>query len=458
MKKNKKILSVVAPLMFTFSLAGCTGGNSATEGTAEEPVTLNIATVNNPDMETMQELSSSFEESHPHIKLNFIALPDNELRKKVTLDASTGSGQYDIATVGPYEVQSTWAKNEWLEPLGPLFEEYPEIEEKYELDDVIEPIAGALSYKDELYGLPFYGESNMLFYRKDLFEEKGLEMPEHPTWTQVEELAKQFHNPPQDFYGITLNGTPQYGQLAPLLTVINSFGGRWFDMDWKPQLTSTEFKNAVSFYTDLVKNYGAPGATNIGFNEGLGLMAQGKSAMWYHSTVAAGMLNDPESSKVVGKVGYAFAPTQETENGSHWLYTWGLGMISSSEHKKEAFEFMTWATSKEYIDLVAEKKGLGSIPSGTRYSTYENEEYLKIAPWATLTRESIETADINKPAKDEVPYSGLAQINIPEYAEFASEFGKNFASILTGKETVDEALEKSQKKTEEVMEKAGYYK
>lgn len=460
----KKWLSIVTIVVTAFSLTACSSasdaGKQGSAGTAEQSqqtVTLNLATVNNPDMKIMEELAAEYEKQHPNIKVSFISLPDDELRKRVTLDASTGSGQFDIATIGPYEVQATWAKNKWLEPLKPLFEKNKSIADKYDLNDVIKPVLGALSYKDDYYALPFYGESSMIYYRKDLFEAKGLTMPEHPTWEQIAEFAKALHDPAGGVYGIALNGTPQYGQLAPLLTEINAFGAKWFDMNWKPQIDTPEFKKAVQFYVDLLKNYGEPGPTNVGFNEGLGLISQGKAAMWYHATVAASMLNDPNSSKVAGKIGYAFAPTQETANGSHWLYTWGLGIVSSSKHKQEAFDFITWATSKDYINLVGEKKGWGLVPAGTRYSTYKNDKYLQAAPWAKITMESIDSADVNNPAKDKVPYTGLAQLHIPEYAAFAQDFGQNLAAILTGQKTVDQALKDAQDKTYQIMKDAGYF-
>ncbi|WP_248928914.1 ABC transporter substrate-binding protein [Paenibacillus hamazuiensis] len=460
----KKVTLAILSVVTATSVTACESkpqasesGNQSSSSTPAKTVTINIATVNNPDMKVMEELKGEFESTHPGIKVNFTAMPDDDLRKKVTLNVSTKSGEYDIATIGPYEV-STWAKNDWLEPLNPLFEANADIQKSYDVNDIIKPINGALSLKDKMYALPFYGESNMIFYRKDLFEQKGLTMPEQPTWDDIYKLAKQLNDPANGMYGIALNGTPQYGQLAPLLTVINTFGAKWFDMDWNPQINSPEFKKAVSFYVNLLKEAGEPGATNVGFNEGLGLISQGKAAMWYHATVAAGMLNDPNTSKVVGKIGYAKAPVEVTPNGSHWLYTWGLGILSSSTHKKEAFEFITWATSKDYIKLVANKKGWALAPSGTRYSTYENQDYLKAAPWSKITKELIDSADINKPAKDQVPYTGLAQIHLPEYAAFASEFGQNFAAVVTGALSVDEALQKSQEKTTEIMKKAGYIK
>ena len=416
-----------------------------------------IATINNPDMTIMQELSDRFEESHPDIELNFVVLPDAVLRQNITQDVAVGGGRYDIVTVGPYEVQASWAQNDWLEPLSPMFDALSEEDRTaYDLDDVIPTILGALTVDDTIYALPFYGESSFTMYRKDLLEAQGLEMPEAPTWEDIRRIACEVHDPANGIYGIAMKGVPDYGQLAPFITFMHSYGAKWFDMDWQPQFTSPEFKAAFTAYTDLVKECGAPGATSIGFNEALTLMSQGKAAIWVDSTVGAGFLSDPGQSQVVGDIGYAPAPTQGSQNGSAWLYTWGLGILSSSDNKDEAFEFLRWATSKEYVALVGEEYGPVRMPSGTRRSTYASEAYTVAAPFAPTVLSAIEEADMMTPANDEVPYTGTAQVNIPEYAAWAADFGQNFSAVIAGSMTVDEALERSQDSATRVMTDAGY--
>ena len=420
---------------------------------------VNIATVNNPDMVMMKELSSAFTEKHPDITVNFVVLPDAVLRQNITQDVAVGGGRYDVVTLGPYEVQAGWAKNGWLAPLTPMFEALPDdAKAAYDLEDVIPTILGALTVDGTVYGLPFYGESSFTMYRKDLFEEAGLTMPEKPTWDDIRSFACKLNDPSKGVYGIAMKGIPDYGQLAPFITFMHSYGAKWFDMDWKPQFTSPEFKKAFTAYTDLVKECGAPGATSIGFNEALTLMSQGKAAIWVDSTVGAGFLADASQSNVVGKIGYALAPTEGSSNGSAWLYTWGLGIVSSSKNQDEAFEFIRWATSKDYAELVAEKYGPVRIPPGTRRSSYERKDYQEAAPFGPVVLDAIEAADMKTPAKDEVPYTGTAQVNIPEYASWASDFGQNFSAVIAGSMTVDEALERSQEAAERVMTDAGYIK
>lgn len=422
--------------------------------------TISVAVVNNPDMIRMEGLVSDFTKK-TGIKVKFVTLPDADLRPKVTAAAATKSGLYDVVMISPVEIQSGWAKNNWIQPLNSLFAKDSKAEQaSYNVKDVLPAVRDALTVNGNLYALPFYGESNFTMYRKDLFDAAGLKMPNNPTWAQIADFAKKLNDPANNQYGIILKGLPVGGQLAPLLTVINSYKARWFDTKWKPQLTSAPFKQAVTDYVNLVRNYGEPGASGVGFAEGLGLMQQGKGAIWIDATVAAGLLQDPANSKVVGKIGYAQAPTVDGTpvNGSHWLYSWALSLVAGSKHSAAGFKFMKWATSKQYINLVASKYGWTQIPPGTRTSTYQNANYLKVADFAKATLGAMNSATNNKPSALPVPYRGTTGIYIPEWADFSNNFAQGLAAAVSGTETVDAWLTGSQAYILNVMTKAGYYK
>jgi sorbitol/mannitol transport system substrate-binding protein len=136
-------------------------------------------------------------------------------------------------------------------------------------------------------------------------------MPARPTWTQVEKIAAQMHDAKKGRAGICLRGDPGWGEnLAPMNTVINSFGGRWFTPAWQAQLTSPEVTRAVSTYVSVLRKYGEPGAPQAGFSECATLYGQGDAAMWYDATSAVSVIEDPQSSKVAGRNGYAWAPSR----------------------------------------------------------------------------------------------------------------------------------------------------
>jgi sorbitol/mannitol transport system substrate-binding protein len=245
--------------------------------------------------------------------------------------------------------------------------------------------------------------------------------------------------------------------MAPLTTVVNTFGGRWFDEDWEPQLDSQEWNDAVSFYVNLIKDCGQPGPTGTGFTEALTLLSQGQAAMWVDATVAAGFLTNPEQSQIADSVGFALAPVGPVDKGNAWLWTWSLAIPATTEHPDEALQFITWATSRDYIQLVGETNGWATVPPGTRISTYERPEYLEAAEFAPLVLASIEGADPTDSTRDPVPYTGVQFVGIPEFQAIGTNVSQFIADVLAGNISVEEALEEAQDATREEMEDAGYY-
>jgi sorbitol/mannitol transport system substrate-binding protein len=425
---------------------------------AQDVTEITIITVNNHDMVVMQSFTDQFQAAYPNIKLNWVTLPENELRDRVTNDVASGAGSFDVATVGTYEVP-IWAKNGWLESVDGLMSQYPNsVQPNYDENDLIGAIRAGLSYDNQLYAVPFYGESSMTYYNKDLFSAAGLTMPDQPTWDQVREFACKIHKPDAGVYGITLRGLPGWGEIfAPLTTVVNTYGGRWFDENWQPQLTSPEWHDAVNFYINLIKDCGEPGATQTGYTESITLMEQGKAGMWVDATVAAGTLEDPTQSQVVGKIGYAQAPVGPVPKGNHWLWAWSLTVPTTSAHKDAALQFITWATSKDYINLVGTTNGWATIPPGTRESTYTNADYLAAAPFAPVVYQAIKTADPTDSTRDPVPYVGVQFVGIPEFQGIGTDVSQQIADALAGNITVDQALQNGQAIALQAMTDAGYY-
>jgi sorbitol/mannitol transport system substrate-binding protein len=412
--------------------------------------TVTIATVNNGDMIRMQRLSKFFEQQHPDIKLNWVVLEENVLRQRLTTDIATQGGQFDVLTIGTYETPLWGAKN-WLEPMKDLPADY-------DVEDIFPAVRQGLSVNDTLYALPFYGESTVTYYRKDLFQQAGLTMPEKPTWTQLGEFADKLTDKGNDQYGMCLRGKAGWGEnIALLSTMANSFGARWFDEKWRAQLTSPEWTAAANFYVDTLKKNGPPGVSSNGFNETLALFNSGKCAIWVDASVAGSFTTDKEQSKVVDSVGFAPAPVEKTDKGSSWLYAWSLAIPTSSKHKEAAKAFITWATSKAYIQLVTEKDGITNVPPGTRQSTY-SDAYLKAAPFAAVTLQMMKHADPVHPSIQAVPYTGIQYVTIPEFQAIGTSVGKLFSAALTGQMSVDQALTAAQTSTERDMKRAGYPK
>ena len=421
----------------------------AMSGHAQAQTEITVATVNNNDMVIMQSLTEAFEEAHPDITLDWVVLEENVLRQRMTTDIATGGAQFDVMTIGTYEVP-IWAERGWLSALDNLPEDYHE-------GDLLASVRDGLSYDDTLHALPFYAESSMMYYRTDLFEEAGIEMSEQPTWEEVREWAGKLHGTEDGLAGICLRGKPGWGEnMAFVSTLVNTYGGRWFDEQWNPELNSDAWVNAIQFYVDLLNDYGPPGASSNGFNENLALFSRGNCAMWVDATSAAGKLYDGNQSQVADSLGFAPAPVAKTPKGSHWLWSWALAIPASSENQDAAREFITWATSQEYIELVGETQGWTSVPPGTRESTYANEQYTDAAPFADFVLQAIQDADPTDSTLEPNPYVGVQFVGIPEFQSIGTQVGQTIAAALTGDTTVEQALESAQRATERTMQRAGY--
>ena len=412
--------------------------------------TLTIATVNNGDMVRMQKLTGDFTEKNPDIELEWVTLEENQLRQRVTTDIATKGGQFDVMTIGTYEVP-IWAEQGWLVALEDMGEDY-------DADDIIPAIREGLSVDGTMYAAPFYGESSMVMYRTDLMEEAGLEMPDAPTWEFIAEAARAMTDKDNEIYGICLRGKAGWGEnMAFLTSMSNSFGARLFDMDWKPQFDSPEWSETLNYYVDLMNDAGPPGASSNGFNENLTLFQNGQCGMWIDATVAASFVTNADDSKVADSVGFALAPDNGLGKRSNWLWAWSLGIPAGTQQEEAAKKFVAWATSKNYLEIVAENEGWANVPPGTRTSLYENPEYQEV-PFAEMTLESINSADPKNPSVQDVPYVGVQFAAIPEFQGIGTAVGQQFSAALAGQTSVEDALNSAQQLTQREMDKAGYPK
>jgi sorbitol/mannitol transport system substrate-binding protein len=400
--------------------------------------------VANAQMTDAEKLASEFQAENPGTKLRFITLSENQSRAKITMSTAMGGSEFDVVMISNFEAPQ-WGKVDWLVNLS----DYAKKTQGYEESDFIPSLRDSLSYNGNMYAVPFYGESSFLMYRKDMFEQAGIKVnpdPNYqPTWQEVAGWADKLKT--DDRAGICLRGKPGWGELlAPLDTVINTFGGRWFDENWNAQLNSPEVKKAVNFYVDLVKRSGELGASSAGFQECANLFGQGQTAMWYDATSAVSVLEDPKTyPDLQGMIGYLTAPIAEKPN-SGWLYTWALGIPKAAKNPDLAWKFISWMTSKDYLKLVGEKLGWARVPPGSRTSTYTSlPEYEAISKsYGPLTLKSIQDSTPNKPTVQPVPYTGVQFVGIPEFQDLGTRVSQQISAAIAGQKSVDDALNQAQ--------------
>lgn len=436
----RKLLCLLAATALL--VTGCAGAGALGTGGR----TLVVAIVSNPQMKDAISLKGEFEQANPGIKLKFVSLPENEARAKITASTATQGGEFDVVMISNYEAPQ-WAANGWLENLEPHMKATP----GYDEADFIPSIRQSLSYENQMYAVPFYGESSFVVYRKDLFQKAGLNMPAHPTWQQIADFAAKLDDKQAGVAGICLRGKPGWGEsLAPFTTMANTFGGQWFDKNWNAKLTSPEFTQAANFYVNLLREHGEVGASSAGFTECGTKYAQGNAAMWYDATSMTGTTEDPKTSHVGGKNGYVAAPVEKTQ-ASGWLYTWALGIPKVGKNKDDAWKFMAWMTNKEYAKKVGQTYGWNRVPPGTRKSTYEIPQYKEAAKaYAQPTLDGIAAANQQKTMANPVPYPGIQFVGIPEFQDLGTRVSQQLSAAIAGQTSVADALAQSQKYAESV--------
>lgn len=428
------------------TLAACSSGNVSTDdgGGAGGAVTLNLATVNNGQMKDMEQLKTEYEKANPGTTVNFQVMEEGDLRSAVTADVASGAGQYDIVTIGAYETPQ-WGKNGWLVDLTEPLRSDPD----YDVDDILPPVRDAISFEGKQFAVPFYGESSILMYNKELLGAAGVTLSDNPTWQQVAEAAAKVKT--ADTAGICMRGKPGWGDLfAPLTTVVQTFGGNWYDDQWNATVDSPEWKEAVTFYKTLLDTSGQADPVSYSFNECLTALKEGKAAMWADASVAASML-EAADSPVKGKMGYAHMPVVKTQE-SGWLWSWNLAVPASTKNKDAAVDFVKWATSKEYIKLVGEKVGWSNVPPGSRTSTYELPEYKEAAAaYAPITLDVMTSVNPKQPGVNPQPWVGIQYVSIPEFQDVGNQCAQLMADYIAGRTSVDDALAKCQA----IAQKAG---
>ena len=436
-------LFVIAALFVGLGVGGCGGDDDSGGGSGSGSI--NVAIVDNPQMKDIAKLTPSLFTKKSGIKVNYTILDEGTLREVTTRDVAAGGRQFDVVMIGPFEAPQ-FGKDGFITDLN----KFAQSDSAYQVDDIIPAVRNALSFDGKLYAAPFYGESSFLMYRKDVLKKAGITMPAQPTWTQVADAARKVNTP--EMAGICLRGKPGWGDLgASFTTVLNTMGGTWWSakpdgsVD-KAMVDQPQFKNALDFYVNLIKDAGEKDAAGASFNECLSQYKDGKVAMWYDATVAAGLL-EADDSPVKGKNGYAAAPVDETP-ASGWLWSWALAIPSTSSQADKAWKFISFATGPQYLKEAGSRVpgGWASIPPGTRKSTYEIPQYKKAAAaFAKPTLDSISSAPIDNPGTTKRPgLPGVQYVGIPEFQDVGNQCTQQFSAVIAGRASVDSALSNCQ--------------
>ena len=379
------------------------------------------------------------------IKVEVDQLQYLAMRQKQTLELTKPKGDYDLLTYVVFS-KADYVPARQIEPLAPFFMNPKLADPSYDPDDLITGYVqnigiagGKKGYlpgpTGALYGVPFGSETSVLGYRKDIFEKHNLKVPE--TYDELLDLVCKIPELEPGMAGLTSRGASGHQLSHAFLLHLAPLGGRFYDDKWNPIVNNEAGVKAGEALKKILE-CGPEGGTSFGFAEMKNAFLQGKAAMFLDSISVAGEIEDPEKSKVVGKVGWALHP-EGVRRGSQ-TGGFGIAIPSNAQNKEAAFLLMQWLTSKRIDKLIALEGG-----SPSRFSTYMDPEVIAKYPHSTVFAEALKYAD-----PDWRPI-------IPTWGEVNKELGTTLSKAMTGDMSVKEALDSVAERAKAVQEKAGYY-
>ena len=379
------------------------------------------------------------------IKVEVDQLQYLAMRQKQTLELTKPKGDYDLLTYVVFS-KADYVPARQIEPLAPFFMNPKLADPSYDPDDLITGYVqnigiagGKKGYlpgpTGALYGVPFGSETSVLGYRKDIFEKHNLKVPE--TYDELMDLVCKIPELEPGMAGLTSRGASGHQLSHAFLLHLAPLGGRFYDDKWNPIVNNEAGVKAGEALKKILE-CGPEGGTSFGFAEMKNAFLQGKAAMFLDSISVAGEIEDPEKSKIVGKVGWALHP-EGVRRGSQ-TGGFGIAIPSNAQNREAAFLLMQWLTSKRIDKLIALEGG-----SPSRFSTYMDPEVIAKYPHSTVFAEALKYAD-----PDWRPI-------IPTWGEVNQELGTTLSKAMTGDMSVKEALDSVAERAKAVQEKAGYY-
>lgn len=439
MRRFFRALAAAAAVVALSTTAAC--GRDADPADAAR--TLTVAAVDNGDLDRLRDLTQTFTDAHPGTQIEWVRQGENEIREMISTDVGTEGGRFDVVTIGPFEAR-IWGERQLLTPLT-------DMPAGFDPNQFVPAVRDSVSHGGQLQAAPFYGESAFTMYRRDLFAQAGVTMPDQPTWQFVIDAAQRVAQT-TGVPGICLRGQAGWGENMAFVTAMaHSYGALWFDDQWRAQLNTPQWQRTVQDYLTLARS-APPSVADNGFAENLALFQQGQCAMWIDATSAASFVVDPTHSSVADQVGFAMAPaSSQAGEPMSWLWTWALAVPTNSDNPQLAKEFVAWATSAEYQRLAASHYGPVGVPPGARSDLYADPAYTQAAPYAPLVLASIERADVAQSAPG-APYEGAQYVAVAPFTSIGNAVGQQLNQAIRGEISEAEALENSQWVADRVIE------
>ena len=355
-------------IVLTAALAASTAMPSFAQDKPYAGTRLAVLMEGHPTTDGIQALLPEFTEA-TGIEVELEVVPESDITAKMLLEFSSGSGRYDVVQNNIIFVPG-FVEAGYIEPLDDLAAAAPDYLDKA---DFVPGYLNTNMLDDKLYGLPVYGESTFVMYRKDLFEEYGIAVP--TSFTEIAAAAKTIEEKSNgEITGITMRGAQGIHSVYVWAGYLWGFGGEFINAEGGSALATPEAAASLDAFATVLRDYGPVGVANFGWEENRILFQQGKAGITLDATVNGAFNEDPEVSSIVGKVGYIPVPVETGTplGGSSSLAVHSLYISSASANKEAAWLFSSWATAKEQ-----QIKSLALAPNSgvTSQAALDSEEF-----------------------------------------------------------------------------------
>lgn len=341
---------VIVLLLASLCLPLFAAGEKETAATGTQEIRVLLA--NHPYGELLKSRIPEFT-AETGIRVNFESLQEAQLTQKLTTEFATGSSTVDVFMTRPLQEGLLFIKNGWYEAL-----------DSYDFSDYPENSVDIGRQDGKAYIVPLVTEWQVMYYRKDLFEKAGIQVPTN--FTELEAAAKALTTADVAGFGSRGKGNAAVTQFSSYLY---NYGGNYLE-DNVAVFDTPEAIEAFRYYGRLLGTYGPQGVTSMSWENLMPVFQAGKLAMWTDASVFYGQVVDPSKTQIPAEdVGVAKLPAGPEDDSPFIVVSWGMGMASTSRNPDAAQRFLEWATSEE---LAVE--GMLSNITMARNSAWRNEE------------------------------------------------------------------------------------
>jgi ABC-type glycerol-3-phosphate transport system substrate-binding protein len=427
-RRLARLTAVIGVAALGIAMAGCSGSGDAGNGSGKGSVTVLAEDISYTD--NWKKLLPEFEKE-TGIDVKIETVPYSDQASKILLNFSQKSSAYDVVFTD--NVYGTgYYQSKYIEDLS----SYEKAGEKYNsFDQFYKPYLAPMTKDGATFGLPVYGESTWLMYRKDLFEQYGIDGAPKTMDELLADAKTIKEKSGGSIAGITLRGAPGIQSVYPWSGFLRAFGGDYFDKSGKIDINSDAAVKAAQFWGDLLKNYGPAGVGNFDWEQNRIAFTQGKAAMTIDATANGPYNEDASASTIAGKVGYAPIPyaipdPPKSGNTDNSLNVHALYLSSFSKNKDAAYKFMAWATSKAVQENAVKTTEAVGV---TLTDVLEGAEYKqKYAPFQEAVLSQLKTGNVNYLPSGQDANTIITQV------------GQSLSQILAGEQSAKQALDAAQ--------------